>query len=113
MNRLLRDTRLKEGCSSKIHGDVFDECADLGTILLIGHLVFDEMKLKTGVFWRTSDHTVCGFASLSLNFTIRSVLSNMVQNRDNGVPEKFHDVKAPAVCVNQWLEVSLVRKCCA
>jgi hypothetical protein len=26
----------------------------------------------------------------------------MVQNRDNGVPEEFHDVKAPAVHVNQW-----------
>jgi hypothetical protein len=47
MNRLLRDTRSKEGCSSKIHGDAFDECADLGAVL-IGHLVFDEMKLKTG-----------------------------------------------------------------
>jgi hypothetical protein len=101
MNRLLRDTRLKEGYSPKNYGNFFDECADLDAII-IGHLLFYEMKLKTGVFWQTSDHTVCGFASSSPNSTIKSVLSDMVQNGDDGVPEEFHDVKAPAVYVNQW-----------
>jgi hypothetical protein len=50
------------------------------------HLIlpqFDEMKLETGVFWRTSNHAVCGFASSNQNSTIGSVLSYMVQNVDN------------------------------
>jgi hypothetical protein len=101
MDRLLRATRLKEGYSPQIYGNFFDECADLDD-LIIGHLVFDEMKLKTGVFWRTSDHTVCGFATFSPNTTIKSVLSDMVENGDDGIPEEFHHVKAPAVYVNQW-----------
>jgi hypothetical protein len=59
------------------------------------------MKLKTGVFWRTSDHTVCGFASANQNSTIRTVLTDMVQNADDGM-EEFHDLSSPAVYVNQW-----------
>jgi hypothetical protein len=100
MSRLLRETRLNEGYSPKIYGNFFDEYVKRSSPV-IGHLVFDEMKLKTGVFWRTSDHTVCGFASSNQNSTIRTVLSDMVKNGDSGT-EEFHDLSAPAVYVNQW-----------
>jgi hypothetical protein len=101
MDRLLRETRLYEGFSPKIYGNFFDEFVGRAP-LAIGHLIFDEMKLKTGIFWRTSDHTVCGFASSHQNSTIRSVLSDiMVQNGDDST-EAFHDTSAPAVYVNQW-----------
>jgi hypothetical protein len=100
MDRLLRETRLNEGYSPKIYGNFFDEFVARSSPV-IGHLVFDEIKLKTGVFWRTSDHTVCGFASSNQNSTIRSVLSDMVQNGDDS-SETFHDTSAPAVYVNQW-----------
>jgi hypothetical protein len=100
LDRLLRETRLNEGYSPKIYGNFFDEYVCRQS-LVIGHLIFDEMKLKTGVFWRTSDHTVCGFASSNQNSTIRSVLSDMVQHSDDGT-EEFYDTSAPAVYVNQW-----------
>jgi hypothetical protein len=100
LDRLLRETRLNEGCSPKTHGNFFDECV-CRLFLVIGQLIFDEMKLKTGVFWQTSDHTVCGFASSKQNSTIRTVLSDMVQNSDDGT-EEFYDTSAPAVYVNQW-----------
>ena len=74
---------------------------------VIGQLIFDEMKLKTGVFWRTSDHTVCGFATANQNSTIRSVLSDMIQNGGDGTDE-FYDTSSPAVYVNQWRFRSIV-----
>jgi hypothetical protein len=89
-----------EGYSLKICGNFFDEYVALNSPV-IGQLVFDEMKLETGVFWRTSDHTVCGFASANQNSTIRSVLSDMLQNDSDGA-EEFHDTSAPALYVNQW-----------
>jgi hypothetical protein len=105
MNRLLGNTRSKEGNSPKNHGDCFDECADLDA-LIIGHLfLFDEMKLKTG-FWRTSDHTVCGFASSSSNSTIKSVLSN---NGDDGVPARGIPRCQSTCRLRQPVEVSLVQ----
>ena len=100
MNRLLRETRLNEGYSPKIYGNFFDEYVTHKSPV-IGQLVFDEMKLKTGVFWRTSDHTVCGFASANHNSTIRTILSDMIENGDDGTDE-FHDMNSPAVYVNQW-----------
>jgi hypothetical protein len=105
MNRLLGNTRSKEGNSPKNHGDCFDECADLDA-LIIGHLfLFDKMKLKTG-FWRTSDHTVCGFASSSSNSTIKSVLSN---NGDDGVPARGIPRCQSTCRLRQPVEVSLVQ----
>ncbi len=68
--RLLPVTPLNEGYSPKICGNFFDEYV-VSNSLIIGHLVFDELKLKTGVFWRTSDHTVCGFAMLAPTRTPR------------------------------------------
>jgi hypothetical protein len=102
MDRLLRETRLNEGYSPKIYGNFFDEVVAHTTPPVIGHLIFDEMKLKTGIFWRTSDHTVCGFANSNQNSTIRSVLIDMVQNGDDSSTAEFHDTSAPAIYVNQW-----------
>jgi hypothetical protein len=100
MDRLLRETRLNEGYSPKIYGNFFDEYVERSSPI-IRHLVFDEMKLKTGFFWRTSDHTVCRFASSNQNSTVRTLLSDMVQNGDEGT-EEFLDLSVPAVYVNQW-----------
>ena len=72
IDRLLRDTRLNEGYSPLIYGHFFDEYVAT-TSPVIGQLEFDEMKLKTGVCWRTSDHTVCGFTGSNQNSTIRFV----------------------------------------
>jgi hypothetical protein len=49
MNRLLRDTRLKEGYSPKNYGNFFDECADLDAIS-IGHLAV-YLCCGTLVYW--------------------------------------------------------------
>ena len=106
MDRLLRETRLNEGYSPKIYGNFFDEYVASNSPV-IGQLIFDEMKLKTGVFWRTSDHTVCGFATANQNSTIRSVLSDMIQNGGDGTDE-FYDTSSPAVYVNQWRFRSIV-----
>jgi hypothetical protein len=69
MGCLLQETRLNEGYSPKTYGNFFDEYV-VRNSPVIEHLVFDEMKLKTGVFWQTSDHTISGFASLNQNSTI-------------------------------------------
>jgi hypothetical protein len=101
IDRLLRDTPLNEGYSPLIYGHFFDEYVATNSPVM-GQLVFDEMKLKTGVCWRTSDHTVCGFAGSNQNSTIRSVLSDMLNADESKVPQEFNDLSAPAVYVNQW-----------
>ena len=72
--------RVNDGYNATIYGWFFDKRINSGdrrnsqTSSVCGHLIFEEMKLKTGVCWRSSDHKACGF--VSSNSTLMLQLSH-------------------------------------
>ena len=60
------------------------------------------MKLKTGIYWRSSDHKACGFASCSSTMSLTDSIRDMIQDEENEHDEIFQEKYAPAIYVNQW-----------
>ena len=104
--------RVDVGYNPTIYGWFYDETINSDSrnglsTSVCGHLIFDEMKLKTGVCWRTSDHKACGFVSSSSTLTLTNTLRDMltvVQNENDEVVSSvmWEENFVPAVYVNQW-----------
>jgi len=76
-----------------------------------GHLMCDEMQLKSGIYWNTYSHKLVGFASdlneLNLTKEIQS-LNNAIEGKNDDdmltseFPESLEMGNATAKKVNQW-----------
>lgn len=93
LNKIMRQTRVNEGSNKRLYGHFFDKYVSVDSVnhggCVAGHLIFDEMKLKTGVFWRTTDHKACGFVSSSSTDSMKDILCDMLE-KDNGDGEDAH-----------------------
>ena len=107
LRKLQAKMKLSDGYNPTIYGWFFDETVQgdkqNSNNLLHGHLIVDEMKLKTGIYWRSSDHKACGFALCSSTMSLTDSIRDMIQDEEKENDEKmFQEKYAPAIYVNQW-----------
>jgi hypothetical protein len=105
---------VNEGYNPTIYGCFFDQKINSNrrnsqSTSASGHLIFDEMMLKTGVCWRSSNHKACGFVSSNSTLTLTNSIKDMLlQNEDDKVvTELWEESYLPAVYVNQPVEISI------
>lgn len=103
MRRLQKKMRVKEGIHPPVYGWFFDEhVSKKQPAVEHGHIIFDEMKLKSGIFWNTADHSLVGFASQDNKvLTIDDDLQQLFRD-DNIEAARMDSVEEPAVYVNQF-----------
>jgi hypothetical protein len=82
---IISSIKLEEGFDPKVYEYIKDTSCNHDT-KRVGRLVFDEMKLKAGCTWNTSDGKLSGFIYDSeKSFNLRAQLRNMIE-RGNTCP---------------------------
>ena len=69
------------------------------TTQVAGHLIVDEMKLKSGVFFHTKSHEVTGFATEGDGISLDEEIKHLFAESKNKKAENTKDVTSH---VNQW-----------
>ena len=66
-----------------------------------GHLLVDEMKLKSDIYWNVESDEVVGFASDTKTLDLAAELKAMLKDARNEKKTQSRPTKKPAVYVNQ------------
>ena len=96
--------RVKNGYNPALYSRFHDEFVTQQTETVYGHLLMDEMKLKSGVYFNSSSLEVCGFESEGGGIQIDSAIRNILKKKRSEKKESDESDKDLKIVsyVNQW-----------
>ena len=104
LNRTKNGLKVRHGFNTLLYSRLHDEFVRNHTGVVVGHVMMDEMKLKSGVMFHTKTHEVTGFATngdgIDLDTEVKKLFRDSVVNPNNN---KNSEKKEPEVTqyVNQ------------
>ena len=103
-----KENTVHQGFNPKIYSRMHDKFVGKSGHKIVGHIMVDEMQLKSGIYFHSKNHEVTGFATdgdgISLDGELRNILSLSKKNNDKSLnKEHVEDKKKGVTChVNQW-----------
>ena len=61
--RRKKELTLHQGLNPKIYSRLHDELVRISVGKVVGHIMVDEMQLKSGIYFHSKSHVVTGFAT--------------------------------------------------
>jgi hypothetical protein len=101
---------MREGLDPKVYcWFVDDRYKDKYGRGLMGHLLFDEVKLKSDMAWNCRTNKVVGFCTHGGKLDLKDQLRSLIQS-----PDDVHETRrVPAIYANQWRFQSVYNEGCS
>ena len=105
--RAKKKNSLHQGLNPKLYSRLYDEFVTRSTGQIVGHVMVDEMQLKSGIYFHSKSHVVTGFATdgggISIDKEIMDFLKLLKKNKASQADLEDKDTeKGVSTYVNQW-----------
>ena len=100
--------KINQGYNTKSYSRLHDEFVSRKDEKIVGHLLVDEMNLKSGIWFDTNTHEVSGFVTdgdgIDLDGEIKQLLRDLGKEKSTVIdqPTESNEQKLLVTHVNQW-----------
>ena len=97
-----------QGFNLEFYSRLHDEFVDTSEHKIVGHIMMDEMQLKSGIYFHSRSHEVTGFATdgggIKIDNKISSLLSESKKSNGGSLVKEIIGVEGKGVSTyaNQW-----------